>query len=423
MQKNLMYVLFIAATVLLSGCRRPKPFVKRVFAEERAEPTKKRIMTFTSGGGGGHLSAARAVRSILQPEYEVVDVHLLRDVLAPIDPIKQLTFEYSSAEDLYNYLIKNRYVWFTNTLCKYGKFSMPRQDRSIRKLLGDFIDLNKPDLMISVIPTVNSAIIAVAKERNIPLIIVPTDLDNTMFILGMDDPEVLAYENYRYILPFHDEFIEKSIAPARIPQDRLVYGGFPVRPDFSQKKDIKRIKREFDVPLNRPVVTVLMGAAGSSSTYHYVKHLAHSCHTMHIVVCLGRNESLAKKLKKFPLPQHISMTLVGFTDRMPDIMAMSDLLITKCGTVSILEAIHARVPMLLDCTSAAVAWEELNIDFVQTHGFGSAINDRKQLDQLLEDYLHNVAVYQQCKENLDRFEKPKFEVTLSNLVDSMLGNV
>ena len=117
------------------------------------------------------------------------------------------------------------------------------------------------------------------------------------------------------------------------------------------------------------------------------------------------------------------MTLVGFTDRMPDIMAMSDLLITKCGTVSLLEAIHARVPMLLDCTSAAVAWEELNIDFVQTHGFGSAINDRKQLDQLLEDYLHNVAVYQQCKENLDRFEKPKFEVTLSNLVDSMLGNV
>ncbi len=103
--------------------------LKRVLQEgKQLKIAKKRIITFTSCGGGGHVSAARAVRTILQDNYEIADVYMLRDVLAPLDFVKQVTFEYSSAEDLYNYLITNKYVWATNTVCAYGKHRMPLQD-------------------------------------------------------------------------------------------------------------------------------------------------------------------------------------------------------------------------------------------------------------------------------------------------------
>ena len=92
-----LYLAILLLAVFLSGCKRPKPYIKHVFVEEQEQkPAKKRIITFTSCGGGGHVSAARAVRTILQDSYEIADVYMIRDVLAPLDFVKQFTFEYSS---------------------------------------------------------------------------------------------------------------------------------------------------------------------------------------------------------------------------------------------------------------------------------------------------------------------------------------
>lgn len=414
------YLSIILVLGLLTGCKRPKPYAKRVFPEEKQiKIAKKRIITFTSCGGGGHISAARAVRTILQDNYEIADVYMLRDVLAPLDFIKQVTFEYSSSEDFYNYLITNKYVWATNTICDYGRHNMPLKDKKMQKLISDFLDLNPPDLMISVMPTVNNSLLAVAKNKGIPLIIIPTDLDNSMFITGLKDSPT-EYQLYRYIVPFNDQNIFKTLDPAGIPAERFVIGGFPIRQEFFTKKNIKKLKNDFGIPLTKPVVTVLMGAAGSTSTYDYVKTLSHSKHALHLIVCLGRNESLRKKIERIKLPYHVSMSIVGFTDKMPDIMAMSDILITKCGTVSVMEAVHAQVPLLLDNTSRVLNWEAFNIDFITKHGFGEGITNLKSLDILLAKYLFDREFYAVCKKNLKDFEKPRFAENLQRLVVELL---
>ncbi len=289
----------------------------------------------------------------------------------------------------------------------------------MQKLISDFLDLNPPDLMISVMPTVNNSLLAVAKNKGIPLIIIPTDLDNTMFITGLENSPT-EYELYRYIVPFNDEKIYKTLNPAGIPAERFVVGGFPIRQEFFTKKNDKKLKNDFGVPLTKPVVTVLMGAAGSTSTYDYVKTLSHSKHALHIIVCLGRNEALRKKIERIKLPYHITMSIVGFTDKMPDIMAMSDILITKSGTVSVMEAVHAQVPLLLDSTSRVLSWEAFNIDFITQHGFGQGVTSLRSLDNLLQKYLFDREFYETCKKNLKDFEKPRFAENLQRLVVELL---
>ncbi len=82
-----------------------------------------------------------------------------------------------------------------------------------------------------------------------------------MFITGLVNI-LTDYELYRYIVPFDDANIYKTLSPAKIPAEKFVVGGFPIRQEFFTKKNVKTLKNDFGVPLTKPVVTVLMGVQG-----------------------------------------------------------------------------------------------------------------------------------------------------------------
>ena len=85
------------------------------------------------------------------------------------------------------------------------------------------------------------------------------------------------------------------------------------------------------------MVMVFMGGAGSLASYRYVRTLAKLAMPMHILVCLGRNMRLSRNINKILLPPEVTLTIIGFTDRIADLMSISDVLITKPGPGSVCE--------------------------------------------------------------------------------------
>ncbi|NJL50920.1 MAG: glycosyltransferase [Blastochloris sp.] len=85
-----------------------------------------------------------------------------------------------------------------------------------------------------------------------------------------------------------------------------------------------------------------------------------------IVVVCGHNSRLKHELDAVDWP--VPVVVLGFVDRMAELMHASDLLITKAGPGTIAEATVCGLPMLL--SGFIPGQEEGNVDFVVEHGAG-----------------------------------------------------
>ncbi len=66
--------------------------------------------------------------------------------------------------------------------------------------------------------------------------------------------------------------------------------------------------------------------------------------------------------------------MLGFTDRIAELLAASDLLVTKPGPGSLAEAFHARVPVVVTRNRHTIPQERFNTDFVKRHGLGLVVH-------------------------------------------------
>lgn len=381
------------------------------------KPAQKEVLIFTSTGGGGHMSASNAMAEYLKGDYKVTIIPILK-ILESFDPIKAITFNYYSAEDFYNYLITHNWIWVTNQYSTIGGWVINLNQYSLAKALEKYLKYNTVDLIISVVPYFNGALLKAVQKNNIPLLIVPTDLDGSTFVNGLDHPD---YKKLYYFTSFDDEEIRKKFEYAHLPSERVILSGFPIRKSFFAPKDKKRIKQDFGVPKDKSVVMVLMGAAGSHLCYRYVRRLAKSKLPLHIVACIGRNEAIRKKIAGIKLPSHITLTIVGYTDRISDLMSIANVLITKSGSVSFCEALYMNVPFMLDYTVGVLSVEAFNLEFAKKHNLAEVVTNFRQVPGLIQKYLTDEEFVETKKENVRNIKKEYFPGHLTKVVHQFLA--
>jgi UDP-N-acetylglucosamine:LPS N-acetylglucosamine transferase len=375
-------------------------------ALELTAPAKKKILVFTSKGGGAHMAAANALEAYLNGNYLVRRAFFFEEVLGPLDPFVTMSFGRLSGEGLYNLCLRRGWHGLATFFCdKFGAPKMINLAAEIERLALPFVRAEKPDLIVSLIPLVDAILLRVAETLDIPFLIVPVDLDTSNYINGLQGG---YFGGFRYTLPFGDREIWEKMSPARIPRAQVKVIGFPVRPDFHESKDVRRLKLELDLPETKPIVMLLMGAVGSTTILAYLRSLAEIRIPVHLLVCVGRNQKLESQVEALPFPRKVTRTIVGHTDRISDLMAVSDLVITKPGPASISEAIYMNRPMLLDGTSRVLRWEELNLQFVRKHGFGDVVRAHRDVAGQVEKYLRDRAHYRRAVRSLEWFPKANF---------------
>ena len=110
-----------------------------------------------------------------------------------------------------------------------------------------------------------------------------------------------------------------------------------------------------------------------------------------------------------------------FTKEVVEVMACSDLIITKTGSCSVNEAIYLGKKLLLDNTENSSArhiwWESFNVSFVKKHNLGDAFNDLQELQTKARALLNQTT---QSPAARGDFRLPSFEENLLSLVQDML---
>jgi processive 1,2-diacylglycerol beta-glucosyltransferase len=122
--------------------------------------------------------------------------------------------------------------------------------------------------------------------------------------------------------------------------------GFPVSPRFEE------LSRR-DLPKGPPWRILFLPSASRYKVARLVKRLT-SLPGVHLTVVTGRHTHLHSFLKRLDLPMN-SFSLLGWTDRMPELLADSHLFIGKAGGAIVQETLAIARPMII---SHVVAGQE-----------------------------------------------------------------
>ncbi|MES2345582.1 MAG: hypothetical protein V4494_06580 [Chlamydiota bacterium] len=407
--------------------------------------TKKKILVLISEGGGGHKSAGESLREILGSFYDVQVINAIDEVLQPLDSLSVLTNRTLSGEDLYNLFLQWGLHFITRLYVSIGNLYMHKNQQKIEDLFCEYLSAERrmPDLIISTIPVVNCGLILAAYQKNIPFLLLPTDLDTKLCLNGLKELDLKDHQYFRLALPYDDPDVRmKVVKNSNLKAEQLAVTGFPVRRASQKKytaKEIQNLRKKHGMLEGYETITIVAGAQGGEIIFEHAKNVAkiNSKIRLEANVCVGMNERIKQNIIKWLLrkggevlyvdakrttiqtKQGIILHVRGFIKEIIEIMACSKLLITKTGSCSVNEGIYLGVPLLLDNTRHSSArhfwWERFNIQFIQKLGAGDVFTDSKQLRELIPLFLDKPS-----RSPFSCFTPPDFAKNILRLVADMI---
>lgn len=179
-----------------------------------------------------------------------------------------------------------------------------------------------------------------------------------------------------------------SLRSHGVPASAIEVTGIPVMPSFSAPVDRTAARLAFGLSGAYPVVVQSSGGHGTGPVEEtYRALLAASIPTELVVVC-GRNEAARARVAAIRPPGRHRVRVVGFTDRMRDLMAVADVLVTKPGGLTVSEALACGLPMAL--VSPIPGQEARNADYLLENGAAVKANSPAALSGKLEELLSSV---------------------------------
>lgn len=195
-----------------------------------------------------------------------------------------------------------------------------------------------------------------------PLVVVVTDLHPHRFWLSASR-DVLVVSTPQ----------SAQIAMRRgVQQGKIRVLGIPIGRAFGETADRHALQRRFHLRPQRRTVLVTSGGTTVGQFTAVVEALMGLEDSLpgqvQLVVVCGEDERtrsrLLKRAAQHPMPVHV----FGFVDFMSDLMAVSDLTVSKAGGLTVSESLSRGVPLIL--YHIIPGQEQLNARYVAAHGAG-----------------------------------------------------
>lgn len=372
-------------------------------------PKKKKILILSSFGGYGHIAAANTLDTLLSSEYEM-------EVIYPIKELKM--WKVPNGEGFYNYLLSNNMTSIANWIVRnmIGPMFIRRQPKMERQIYAH-VQKMKPDIVISLIPLVNYPASEAARKANIPFLLITTDNDLANWAFSLRKKQ---HARFKATIGANLPTTIGTFQKENIFDEEMEVTGLPLRPEFLNLRSREDLRNEYEISLDKPVVLLMMGGVGARLSYQYLKALARSVDGVHFIVCAGRNKALTKRLEKIESLQGSSVQVVPFTEKVHELFALSDLIVTKPGPGTINEAICCRLPILVDKINTPLFWEEANIDLVCNSNIGSSVSKIEEVAPLVKKYLFDEQTRETVIRAYDEMPKNHFASRIKPMIQEMI---
>ncbi len=162
------------------------------------------------------------------------------------------------------------------------------------------------------------------------------------------------------------EEVKHSLIYYGVEPERIIASGIPIHPKFSEVKDKAKLRRKYQMAEGQPIILVSAGSFGITPLQEVMDELGTIGEEFQIMVVCGKNADLEKELQAKQKIQPRLRKVFGFIDFMHELMAISDVLITKPGGITVSESLAMGLPLIF--VEPIPGQEEANADYVVEHG-------------------------------------------------------
>ncbi len=336
------------------------------------------VLLFTIDAGGGHRAAARALAAAAEerkPPFRF-RVESFQQILVELDVLKRVTG--FSIEDGYNLILRQRWNAAMVPLLRLMHAAIRVRRRAIVRTLAAWLRRQPPPAaVVSVMPNFNGVIRDAIRQAvpGAPLVVVLTDFADF-------PPRFWIEPGLDCVVVGSDEAREQAVAIGIPPERVCRVSGMVMHPRFYRAGGPSvrgRVRADLGLAEADFAVTLLFGGKGSPEIAPLSERLLAADPAFRVIAICGDNPALFERLG--PLEAHAGGRLVrlGFTDRVAELLAASDLLVTKPGPGSLSEAFHQRVPVIVTRNIHTIPQERFNTDFVRERGLGLVVSRTRDI--------------------------------------------
>jgi UDP-N-acetylglucosamine:LPS N-acetylglucosamine transferase len=336
------------------------------------------VLLFTIDAGGGHRAAARALVAAAEETASPVRfrVESFQELLLPLDLLKRLTGV--TLESAYNLILRRRANALMVPLLRVMHAAIRVRRRALVRTLAEWLrQQERPDAVVSVFPNFNGVLQDAVRQSlpGVPLVVVLTDLADfpKRFWIepGLDrvvvgTPEAAA------------QAVALGVEPGRVSQ----VSGMMLHPRFyeSAGPDVReQVRRELGLAASDFAVMLLFGGKGSPEMRPLAERLLREDPTLRVIAVCGDNPPLYESLALLDAECPGRLRRFGFTDRVAELLAAADLLVTKPGPGSLSEAFQLRVPVIVTRNLHTIPQERFNTELVRKRGLGLVVSSWREI--------------------------------------------
>jgi processive 1,2-diacylglycerol beta-glucosyltransferase len=349
-----------------------------------------RILILTASFGEGHNTAANCIAAALREhpdtEVRVADVYL--ETVPRFTKVLQAGYG----------LAINKYpaVWSAifDFLDKPGRLesTLPFAGK-LREAVRRITEVSKPDVIISTYPLYAYLLKELRRRGHSPA-------QAPLFTIVTDSTAINSswYRAGSECFVVADEETSAVLRHGGVEERLLKVLGFPVAPRLGSLKPLPPVihgsKRLLYLPSSR-----------IAHTLEVIRELKKLPLT-EITIVTGRLKGLHEALASSGVADGVRVHLIGWTDKIPELLCSHHLYIGKAGGAIVHEALAARCPVLV--SHVVPGQEEGNIELLERHDVGRlAAHYPVALAASVEEVFSNdAATWKRWKSNLASLAKP-----------------
>ena len=360
----------------------------------------KKILIFYASYGGGHLNAAKSIKEYFDNNYKNCETELIDCMKYVNKPIEIVTTA------AYREMAKKMPWAWGKIYADSQKGPLAHISSKSNQLLAikllKLLRERQPDLIISTHPFGSQMCTYLKRKGKITAQIatILTDFSpHDQWLVGNETTDFFFVANDK----MKDYLVSKNI-----PDSKVFVTGIPISSRFLQTYNREEILKEFDLKDNTKNILFFGGGEfglGKARTVEIFNNLVKNFSDIQVIAIAGKNEKMKSEFEKIVEENNKQdcVKVLAFTNKVPELMSISDLVISKPGGLTTSESLASNLPMII--INPIPGQEEENAEFLESKGTGIWLRKDDSSREVLKSVIDNPEKLNMMKKNTEILAK------------------